>query len=552
MITSKIIGLIERLERADIPFWQVAFLFLAASFIRGFLEVFVNSNNYGLVTGFVDIFFTYPSFFLLIFLATIVILKLSTKDSLKKISNVVAIGSFVILIPPIIDLIYHLGHPVAYNYVAGSYLDLLVHFFTFFAYNGSFGFGIKFEIALALIVTFIYMIAKTRRWLTSCFAVLAIYAVIFTALTIPVHIFALDDAFTGFKVPITERGMGDFYFSQTSGVPGPMAHTFLADSSIRTSPVDAAYINAFSIVVADSQWLIVLALLAAIAFIHSKANAISAIKNFRFGRIAHYSLLVIAGSLLASRGAPVLHGFPGLFQVMSVLTTIFAFCSAWLFSVWENDAEDLDIDSVSNQDRPLVNGSFGLVEWNIYKWAFFIPALIFGYLSGYYVLIFVLMYLLIYHLYSAPPFRLKKVIGLSSIMIGANCVLAMFAGYFAASGNIILTSFPFNIGWGAFILFALSENVKNLKDIEGDRKAGIMTLPVLLGEKWGKPVIGAIVACCAAILPLLGGYHMLTFLTGVFFGTIIFFVINRKDFREGPFFLVYIVYLIVILFEVFG
>ena len=61
-------------------------------------------------------------------------------------------------------------------------------------------------------------------------------------------------------------------------------------------------------------------------------------------------------------------------------------------------------------------------------------------------------------------------------------------GFFMTAGTENLKVFPAKYIFGILGIFFLVENAKNIKDIEGDKKEGIKTLPVVLGEKWGKLV----------------------------------------------------------------
>ena len=80
--------------------------------------------------------------------------------------------------------------------------------------------------------------------------------------------------------------------------------------------------------------------------------------------------------------------------------------------------------------------------------------------------------------------------------------------------------------------------VKDIKDIEGDRVAGIMTLPTLYGPIWGPRIVGVLAALAYLILPILAKNSFLWF--GTIPAAVASYLISvRKPFKERPIFVVY-------------
>jgi len=79
-------------------------MFSFAIFLRTFLENFTNSNNQGMINGFIDTFFHYPIWFLTIFVGIMVVISIFSEKPILKTLKVVSYGSFIILLPPIIDI----------------------------------------------------------------------------------------------------------------------------------------------------------------------------------------------------------------------------------------------------------------------------------------------------------------------------------------------------------------------------------------------------------------------------------------------------------------
>jgi 4-hydroxybenzoate polyprenyltransferase len=69
-------------------------------------------------------------------------------------------------------------------------------------------------------------------------------------------------------------------------------------------------------------------------------------------------------------------------------------------------------------------------------------------------------------------------------------ILLFISGFILVVDNQNLSGFPMKIFWLMAVAFTVSLPIKDLKDIESDRKEGIFTIPVLLGETWARFFIG--------------------------------------------------------------
>jgi 4-hydroxybenzoate polyprenyltransferase len=143
-----------------------------------------------------------------------------------------------------------------------------------------------------------------------------------------------------------------------------------------------------------------------------------------------------------------------------------------------------------------------------------------------------------YFLYSIPPLRFKRIPFFSKGIISLNCIAMMLAGYTFAGKE--LRTFPVNIILFVLIFFTACINFIDIKDYEGDKAEGIKTLPVLLGLKWSKRVIGFFFIIAYALFPYLIGPRSV-FPVSILFGVAIFFAINAKQYKERIIFLLYLI-----------
>jgi 4-hydroxybenzoate polyprenyltransferase len=214
------------------------------------------------------------------------------------------------------------------------------------------------------------------------------------------------------------------------------------------------------------------------------------------------------------------------------------------FLIWENDENDETIDKVSNASRPLAAGHFTQREWGEIKWTFLAIALVSALLAGWYTFIFILFFILLYHAYSCPPLRLKRVPGLSTALIAGNAVVTVMTGFYLGARTEDLSAFPLEVGIGIFIVFLLAENIKNLKDIKGDKAGGIITLPVLLGGRRAPQVVATLAALATLMVPLLFGVSLYSLLLAAAFIPPNSYFLLRKPYSELPVFALYLAYFV--------
>ena len=545
-IKDHISTLIEKIENTKISFWGGVSLLYGIIFIRTFIENWVNSLNLYHMSNVGDTFFHYPFFYIIIFLSCFIIAKIITKEKIEKIAKVVIFLSFVITFPPIIDLLLNWGGQIPYIFITGSYRELLNSFLTYLG-GGAIGIGIKTEVAIALIGFGFYLFYKTKNIKNVILGIFFLYSVIFTTLASPTLIFGLQNIFTNKYESVTYDNTVDFYYFREALDSKTSQRTLITNISEENnfySPLTQKVQNQYSTTLAIIFVIISMILLFWCLFLYSSKKFFLVFQNFRYLRIIYYFIFILfgiyLGSIMVGR-----HPLGSLFDLISIISVFLALLFAWLFSVWENDEVDIDIDKISNQNRPLaVEETLSKEEWRDLKYIFLAYSLSFAFLSGFYTFIFITLFILIYHFYSAPPLRLKRFLGISSLLIAVNALIATWMGFFIASGTENLRAFPARYTFGILAIFLLAENVKNIKDIEGDKREGIKTLPVILGEKWAKPVVGACLFLASLLMPVIFYLNFYTFLAGIFFGIILFLLTNKKNFNEKYIFLAYFVYIL--------
>ena len=103
---------------------------------------------------------------------------------------------------------------------------------------------------------------------------------------------------------------------------------------------------------------------------------------------------------------------------------------------------------------------------------------------------------------SAPPVRLKR------HPVGSNLIIALVRGWllkvagWAAVATVLTSIEPWYIGFIYFVFLLGATTTKDFADIEGDRAAGCITLPVKYGPHWSARAISPAFIVPWLLLPL--------------------------------------------------
>jgi 4-hydroxybenzoate polyprenyltransferase len=144
-------------------------------------------------------------------------------------------------------------------------------------------------------------------------------------------------------------------------------------------------------------------------------------------------------------------------------------------------------------------------------------------------------------LYLAPPLKLKRFLLFSKLIISFSLFLLAVLGYLFAGGEIL--EFPHIFTLYFLVFFTACLNFADLKDYSVDKKAGIKTLPVILGEKMAKFVVGSFWFISYLLIPWLFLAKIL-FIPSLCLGALQFYLINRKNYQEQYVFLAHLAGLI--------
>lgn len=257
--------------------------------------------------------------------------------------------------------------------------------------------------------------------------------------------------------------------------------------------------------------------------------------DLRLGRIFHYFVLFLFGFVLYNDTFLRLENVSPHTWIKFPLYFI-SLAYAAVFAIATNNKEDLEIDKITNTNRPLVRNA---VNPRLYLRIAFLSLIISLVVAACADLVFLAAIVgisAVYYIYSCKPFKIKRFVFLAKLLIGINSLISALCGFLIGGGKLV----DFPLFWTIFILVPVSlmANFIDLKDTAGDRLAGIKTLPVI----WGEPTAKLLIALFTASAYAFVCFYFHSLLIGLLLlltVSVHIYLIFRKPYQEKPLFLLH-------------
>jgi len=494
--------------------WAISFLTLLA------LNLFFQFITYGFKTVSFEYFIgslIQPYYFIL-YIIIVIFLYYLTKENIKKILNFVLWGFWSIIFWPIIDKIilgdrFHLSF-----YLYGGVGDIFNNFITFFGPINPVGilYGTRIETVFIILFVGIYIFQKTKSILKTFFGGIGIYTIFYISVSLPSILVFFITIFSGGEVlKITSLEVVKF-FNTPFQYFGVLERNFIVTFFYKISLI---------------YNLIFLGLLIWLQYLCDKYFLKILIKNIRFPQMIFNWGLLVFGILIG------IYYWPNnlttdFFSWLVLINLFFVILFSWLFSVIINDIEDYEIDKISNNKRPLILGLIKKEDYLIYGFIFLFMSLLFSVTINNKIFLLNLLYLLITLVYSKYPFKLKRIPWVAGIVSSLASLLIFLIGYILISPEQSIESFPWRVILFLFGVYALILPIKDLKDIQGDKKNNVLTVANLLGERWARVYFGVVVFLIYILSVFILDINRL-FLPVIILGGWSYWIVNNpKNFRD--------------------
>jgi len=442
------------------------------------LRLFI--DNFIAKTGSLEIGTVMDVHNLLFFLITILLIWLLVSLILAKnpfsLSRFMFWGSLLLIFPPLFDILKTKGSIYWSFYLLNDLKGLWSHYITIFGNlpmgNVYFGSKIMFITAIALISGYVYLV--TKKLSKTILSALCLYSAFFFMGSLPSWI---TFAYYFFQGSINIPEVNSINIVQFVGIPYK-----IFGSVIDTISLALAYnLNLI-------YFLFLLLLLLILFFAGDRKKMTAFLKNSRIPQVIYHTGLFFVGLGLGYLAYPENLNI-NIFSVTALLVLISSIWLAWEASVIFNDIYDYKIDEISNPDRPLQKKIFDKDEYRALGLILFILSLVGGLVVGTKFVAMLLVYQVLAWFYSSDHYRLKRFPLVATAISASASLLMLFIGFvvFSSEQNIQ------GLSWRIIILLlaslTLSLPIKDFKDIEGDKKYGVFTIPVIFGEEKGKLIV---------------------------------------------------------------
>ncbi|HRZ94987.1 MAG TPA: UbiA family prenyltransferase [Candidatus Moranbacteria bacterium] len=510
----KIEKIFENILETKISLLAWAGIFSSIIMLRVFTEQFVarsaKISEYQLIIEYIHNFYFFIITFIIIWLYLSLFLKLNP----QKLAYLLIWASLLILPPPFLDMAKTKGELFWSFYIISGAGDLKNQFLTIFGNLPSgivyFGTRITFLLAIAMCAGAVYL--KTKNWIKTVVSSAVVYIILFFMGSFPsIFFFAYNSVF-GTKNFFEIKS---FEIAQFFGAP----QKILGIDSL-------TFRHAFAYKVELFYFPILILLLLFLFYLINSKKFFSMIANLRYPQLVYHGGLFFLGiglGFLNFRENLAINIF-SIEAVFVLLTSVFL---AWIASVVFNDIYDLEIDKISNPDRPLPKGMFEISEYAQLGAVLFLLSLLGGVTIGFNFFMLLLTYQIIAWFYSSLPFRLKKFPVAATLVSSLASLMVLFLGYILISPDQTVYTLNWRIILLLIVCYTISIPIKDFKDIEGDKKYGIWTIPVIFGKKNARLIV-AICHFCSYILSVFLLNERRLFLWALIFGAINYTIVISK------------------------
>lgn len=527
---------IERISEKKITILDWIIGFLGILFVRFILESISSPAPSGMMPTDPYTLIHYGLFFLCLLLGLTYIVGFFT----KKYSDA---GKFILFIfpimwvAPILDLlISRNGNTMSYIYNLPK--DLSLDFFRFFIFSSVKGItlGMHIQIIIFYCAIAFYVWLKEKNYISVILTLISSYIFMFILGAIPSLIYAVTHVG---NIGLSKLDIS--YYLSDLMTNSNIFHNTLHESAYSVSPFRFFQLGFNKLM---SQILFILSTLFVAFFLYKieteKFKAV--IKNSRPERILYYLtplLFAMGFAYFENYGK-----FYSLVDLLGITCLLLSWFGMWMYSVHINDIYDVEIDKISNTKRPSVQKTLDISDMRNSGYVFLSIALIGSWCASFYTFFFVLVGIAVAYIYSAPPLRLRQIPLISSFILSVVILSATLSGFFFVSFDKTIHTFSTLISLGIIIFYTLQINFKDMKDVEGDGKEGVWTIPTIYKEN-GPKIVGLLFALSFLLAPVFLSFYFLYIFT-IPISIIGYRIITKKPYHEKHVFILHFLFLLII------
>lgn len=476
-ILSRISRIIDRLSEQEVSVSECLVAFSGMILLRIFIDFFLASRALSIeliIIEYVHNFLFFSISLILIWM----ILSFSIKTDPRRLSRLMLWSFWSILFPPILDMLKTGGEVFWSFYLIGSPKFMLVQYLTFLSSlpSGIVYFGTRILFALAVIASGLIVAAKTRNFFRAFLAAILTYLALFLMGAAP-SLVAFAYAFFSRSWPVGQTQAYQIIqlFASQAGIFG------VRFESLEYALPYKLELVLFPVLILAMVWLF---------SVIDREKTIAVIKNFRFPQLIYHAGLFLAG--LGLGGWLYRDNFHlDIFSIFGALDLLLGIFLAWIASVVPNDLADFQVDCVSNPERPLQSKVVTIEQYRSLGWLFFFLSVFGAVLISPKFAGLMLAYQCIAFAYSYPPYRLKRFLFVASFISASASLVVFFTGFTLVSGDQNIQGLSWRVIFLLLFCYTASLPLKDFKDIAGDARDGVKTVPVVFGEERGRQIVAS-------------------------------------------------------------
>lgn len=497
-------------------------VFLSVIFLRSFVEQFLAVSRPLTILETIVEFIHNFYFFSLAFLLAWLFLSLVLRVRPQKLSYILIFSLVLVVAPSFIDMLKTHGSIYWSFYLLSSPSDLWQQYITIFGHlpAGIVYYGTKITFMLTVFGATVLAWIVTKNPLKSAFTAIGMYSILF-------FMGAFPSFFYYAYIFLTNSGrIRDIHSFEVAGFLGAPEKIWgvIFPSFQYTLAYKLDYI----------YFILLMVLLALIFWFISREKFIAVVKNVRLPQLVYHG-----GMFFVGMGLGYLQYGKNfrldLFSVLAVIILLISTGLSWIASVVINDLNDFRIDAISNSQRPLPKHIFTPEEYFQFGAVCFFLAVLGGVTIGLPFAVLLVVYQILAWFYSAAPYRLKRIPVVATFISSLASLCIVFLGYILMSDNQTLEGLSWRIIGLLMISYTISLPIKDFKDIAGDKKDRIWTIPVIFGERKGRLIVatGVFISYVLSVFFL---NEMKLFFWAISAGAISFIIINNEEMkpRELP------------------
>lgn len=448
-------------------------------------------------------------------------------------------GFTLIWLAPILDLLLSRGNGFRMMYLFDSGSHILYNLLTFFGNNLTFGatIGIRIGVAISILGIGYLIYIKNNSKFKTFLSMILLYVFVFLIFNLPAVVYTLTHIAKPNALGPEVVDYFNFLINNSNIHHNTLREGFSSVSSVRFLELGFDKLC--------SQILYLLSFIFALTIFYKidKNKFKAVLKNSRIERITSYILLLLCGS-----GYAYLKGLSGeiyWIDFISLFCLIVSWFCLWMHAVHTNDVVDIEIDKISNKERPLTSQTVTIEEMTDTGHLWLVFALLGSWCVGFYAFFFSLIYISAYSTYSIYPLRLRRFPLISSFLISIAGLATILSGFYFISMNKNFRTFPIFLSLGIITMITLAINTKDLKDLEGDSRNGIMTIPTLF-PKHGHKIVSILFGLSLLLVPLFLKMPTIFFFS-VPCALLGYIYINKKPYSETPLFFIRFTFLTLVI-----